>query len=182
MPLPPPPLPPLYFVVLALLCEVCCCYAFPPLCLPPPISCSIEPLTLRIYPSPLLSSTPPPQYMCYFVFLLMLLFYCMLLCYFEYIHFILFPVYLSNPYIKGTLSSMSHVEMRMETVCLSLGFLYVFFLSHCWEWRDLGVFIYLLSRGYFSLDVCDWEILMIFSFYLFYFKGWLGCPPPPPPV
>ena len=151
-----------------------------------------------------MSPSSPPGcilFCCFSVAFILLysLLFCICSYFIKYFHFILF-LFICLPFYQKHMSSMSHVEMRMETVCFTLGFfLNVFFISHCWEWRDLGVICLLCLRNirirgiWLGKDVYSWfcEETMSVRDCCDPSYSWFACPPsssvlrkytsPPPP-
>ena len=78
---------------------------------------------------------------------------------------------------------MSHVEMRMETVCFSLGF-FTSSSSLIAESEETLVYLFILGKGYFIyifVFVTGDVGFMILAFVCFVLGVTGRCSPPPPP-
>ena len=77
---------------------------------------------------------------------------------------------------------MSHVEMRMETVCFSLGF-FTSSSSLIAESEETLVYLFILGRDvYLNICTCTGDVgFMILAFVCFMLGVTGRCSPPPPP-
>ena len=166
--LPPPPLLlPTVLAVLALLCVFVVITLLRFSVSLPPLAVYIGTVNLA-YRSPPFPCPPPPlQYVYYFAVFLLLLFYCILCC-FVYVLILLnisilfYSFLFAYPSIKSTCHPCLMLRWGWRPYALLWVFLNVVFISHCWEWRDLGVICLLCLRNirirgiWLGKDVYSW--------------------------